>query len=237
MTPVPVEVEVLPPPESSVTTMLSAFVRDPGGRRYWQAELLPQGGNLFTAAEPLHLPLVPPEGDWRLTVLVESNLEVRGERVLYFAPVPIPFYDLRGDPTVHAGFDLWVPQAFRQTTAVGDAWAGGRVWRHQDGELSLYWAPGPVEPLSLNTAVVMFEAGYDPKVTVSLTDVQDMEWQGQIGFLFQERWPEPAGGPGESLIVQGPDYWLYVLRLRALGQSAIPSLLRQVGATFTFVEQ
>jgi hypothetical protein len=186
--------------------------------------------------EPLRLPLVPPAGDWRLTVLVESNLEVRGERVLYFQPAPIAFYDLKGDPTVHAGFDLWVPQAFRQTGAVGDAWAGGRVWRHQDGELSLYWAPGPVEPLSLNTAIVMLEATYDPEAAPGVGDVQDTEWQGQIAFLFQERWSEPGGGPGEALVIQGPDYRLYVLRLRAVGQSAIPSLLREVAATFTFVE-
>jgi hypothetical protein len=236
MAPVPVEVEVLPPPGINVTTTLSAFVREPGGRRYWEADLLPQGGNLFVGAEPLRLPLVPPAGDWRLTVLVESGLEVRGERVLYFQPASIAFYDLGADPAVHTGFGLWVPQAFQQTTTVGDAWAGGRVWRYQDSELSLYWAPGPVEPLVLNTAIVMLEASHDAEAAPRLDDVQDREWQGQIGFLFQERWPEPGGGPGEALVVQGPDYWLYVLRLRAVGQPAIPALLREVAATFTFVE-
>jgi hypothetical protein len=36
------------------------------------------------------------------------------------------------------------------------------------------------------------------------------------------------------MVIQGPDYHLYVLRLRALGTEIIPPLLRQVGETFTF---
>jgi hypothetical protein len=38
------------------------------------------------------------------------------------------------------------------------------------------------------------------------------------------------------LVVQGPDYWLYVLRVRTLGGEAIPPLLRQVWETFSFIE-
>ncbi|MBE9471183.1 MAG: hypothetical protein IMY75_03615, partial [Chloroflexi bacterium] len=44
--------------------------------------------------------------------------------------------------------------------------------------------------------------------------------------------------PAEALVVQGPDYWLYVLRVRAVGSESdvIPPLLRQVWETFAFVE-
>jgi hypothetical protein len=38
-------------------------------------------------------------------------------------------------------------------------------------------------------------------------------------------------------VVQGPDYWLYVVRVRALGSSDIPQLVREVGETFAFTEE
>jgi hypothetical protein len=71
--------------------------------------------------------------------------------------------------------------------------------------------------------------------------VEEIEWQGQTAFLFPENWPEdefgtPAG-PAEAMVMQGPDYHLYVLRLRALGTETIPPLLRQVGQTFSFSEE
>jgi hypothetical protein len=67
--------------------------------------------------------------------------------------------------------------------------------------------------------------------------VDVVKWQDQPGFLFHEEWAGPDGGPAEALVVQGPDYWLYVLRVRALGAEAIPSLLRQAWRTFTLIEE
>ncbi|NLF01647.1 MAG: hypothetical protein GX601_11790 [Anaerolineales bacterium] len=237
LAPVPVEVEVVPPPGVSVTSMLSAYLRDPGGGRYWQADLLPREGNLFVAPTPVLLPLLPPPGIWRLTVLVQSDLEVRGERVLYFQPAPVQFYDLRGDPTVATGFDLAVPQAFEQVSAGGDAWAGWRVWRSEGGEVGLWWAPGPIKPLALNNALVVLEATYDDESLPSIGDVQEIVRQDKTEFLFQEEWPQSNGGPAEALVAQGPDYWLYVLRIRAVGDTEIPTLLYQVRETFTFPQE
>ena len=115
--------------------------------------------------------------------------------------------------------------------------AGGRVWRYGGGEVSLWWAPGPVEPLLLNNAVVMLEATHDPSAVPQVLGVEETEWQGQTAFLFQEDWPGANGGPAEALVIQGPDHHLYVLRVRATGGEVIPSLLRQVWETFALDEE
>jgi hypothetical protein len=39
------------------------------------------------------------------------------------------------------------------------------------------------------------------------------------------------------LVIQGPDHWLYVLRVRALDDEDVPLLLYRVRETFTFVEE
>jgi hypothetical protein len=129
-----------------------------------------------------------------------------------------------------------VPREFVEAVAQGDRWAGGRVWQHGDGEVALWWAPGPAEPLLLSTAVVMLEATHDPDAPPSVLDVEEREWQGQTAFLFHEDWPGADGGPAEALVVQGSDYWLHVLRVRARGSESVPPLLRQVWETFALVE-
>jgi hypothetical protein len=72
-------------------------------------------------------------------------------------------------------------------------------------------------------------------------DIEEREWQDRVAVLFHEDWPTDRpgadGGPAEALVVQGSDYWLYVLRVRTLGGEAIPPLLRQVWETFSFVEE
>jgi hypothetical protein len=237
--PVPIEVELVPPPGVSVTTTVRAKLLGPRGRPHWLFDLTLREGNLYAADETIQLPLRPPEGDWRLMVRVQSLLDVVGEPMLVFRPAPIPFRDLVD--VLPAGVSLLVPRDFAEPVAQGDPAAGGRVWRYGDGEIALWWAPGPVEPLLLNNAVVMLEATHDPEGPPDVIDVEETEWQGRTAFLFYEDWPEDLpgakGGPAEALVVQGPDYHLYVLRVRALGRKTIPPLLRQVWETFTFAEE
>jgi len=228
--PVPIEVELVPPPGISATATVRATVLDPQNRPYGPFDLLPREGDLYTADEMLRLPLEPLEGDWRLVLHVQSDLGVEGERKLVFQPSPIHFRDLTG--VLPAGVDMRVPRDFVEAVAQGDQWAGGRVWRYGDGDVALWWAPGPVEPLLLNNAVVMLEATYGLNEPPRVLDVEEREWGGQTAFLFYEDWPGSEGGPAEALVVQAADHWLYVLRVRALGREAVPPLLRQVWETF-----
>ena len=233
--PVPVEVVLVPPPGVNVTAEVRATVLGPDGRPYQTFDLAPREGHRYAAEERLQLPLNPLAGDWRLLVSVQSELAVEGRRELVFQPTPIRFYDLAS--ALPAGVNMRVPWNFVQMVLQGDTVAGGRVWHHGDGELALWWAPGPTEPLVLDNAVVMLEATYDTDTPPQVQDVEEREWQGQVAFLFHEQWPGTDGGPAEALVVQGPDYHLYVLRIRALGGTAIPPLLRQVWETFGFVEE
>ena len=83
----------------------------------------------------------------------------------------------------------------------------------------------------------MLETTHDPGATPQVLDVEETEWAGQTAFLFHENWGGADGGPAETLVVQGPDYRLYVLRVQATGSETIPPLLRQVWETFTFAEE
>jgi hypothetical protein len=233
--PVFIEVELVPPPDVGVTATVRASVTGPGGQPRRSFDLMPREGNRYAAAEPLYFPLEPPEGNWLLVVYVRSALEVAGERHLAFRPDPIQFRNLAD--VLPVGVDVRVPQDFVELLAEGDRWAGGRVWRLGGAEMGLWWAPGPAEPLLLNNAVVMLEATYDPKDPPDVLDVEELEWQGQMAFLFREDWSRMGGGPAEAWVVQGPDHWLYVLRMRTLGDEDIPLLLRQVWETFTFIEE
>jgi hypothetical protein len=67
-----------------------------------------------------------------------------------------------------------------------------------------------------------------------VTGVEQIEWEGQRAFLFSESWHGPDGGPSEAMVVQGPDFWLYVLRIRGRGGAPIPLILYQVRDTFSF---
>ena len=233
--PVPIEVELVPPPGVSVTATVGAVVVDSEGLPYGLLfDLMPQGGNRYAAEEPLLLPLELPEGDWQLIVSVQSVLDVEGERRLIFQPAPITFRDLTDD--LPAGVDIHVPRDFTEVVSQGDQMAGGRVWRYGGGEVAVWWAPGPTEPLLLNNAVVMLETTYGMDAPTVL-GVEETEWQGRKAFLFHEDWPGAGGGPVEALVVQGPDYRLYVSRVRATGSETIPLLLRRVWETFAFVEE
>jgi hypothetical protein len=230
--PVPIEVELLPPPGIAVTATVHAVVRVPGGGRYRSFDLQPSEGNRYVSTEPLQLPLQAREGDWRLDVIVQSALEVAGERRLLFQPSPIHCRDLAG--TLPSAVDVCVPRDFVEFAAQGDQVAGERVWRYGSGEVGLWWAPGPVEPFLLNTALVMLETTYGVDAP-AMQGFEETAWQGQAAFLFREDWPGAEGGPGEALVIQGPDRWLYVLRVRALGSGTIPPFLWQIRDTLTWV--
>ena len=236
MEPIPIEVELIPPPRVTVTATLSAVVRHSRAGLIYTAPLVPQPDNLYIAENPLRLPLNPLTGTYRLIVLVDSNLHATGSRVLFFQPAPIPFHELGpGDPSgVHEEMELAVPLEYPQAIASGGPWAGRREWRYNEGVVSLWWAPGPTEALLLNNAIAMLEATHDVSDPPKVTAVEPAEWRGQQAYLFHERWPGPDGDPAEALVVQGPDFWLYVLKIRARGGATIPPILYQVRDTFAF---
>lgn len=242
LNPIPVEVELVPPPDVSFATEILVVVRTPQRRHYRTFKMIPGEGNLWGHSKSLLLPLTA-NGIWWVEAIVRSELDVEGEQQLAFRPMPVHFRDLAG--VLPEGVDLRVPQDFVEVVTMGDRMAGGRVWRYEaseasprgeaspHGEVSLWWAPGPHEPLLLNNAVVMLETTYSASIP-EVASVEETTWQDQGAFLFHETWPGAEGGPGEALVIQGPDYWLYVLRVRALGSEPIPPLFQQVRDTLTF---
>jgi hypothetical protein len=234
--PVPIEVALVPPPGVEATSALTAVVRHSQAGLIYEAPLEPAGNDLYRAADPLRLPLTPPVGTYRLIILLDSAIGAVGDRVLYFQPDPIPFHELApgAQDGVHEGVVLAIPLAWDEVVAEGGPWAGSRTWRYRDGEASLWWAPGPTEPLLVSNAIAVLEATYDPERPLQVVSVTETEWEGETAFLFRERLPGIEGGPAEALVVQGPDYWLYVLRIRAMGGSTIPRLLALVRDTFSF---
>ncbi len=192
---------------------------------------------LYVAEERLQLPLEPAPGVWHLIVEIQADLPVRGYRDRVFTPDWVLYYDLSQD--LPAGIELHVPRAFNRPSAQGGPVAGGRVWHYRQGEVALFWAPGPTERFFYDNALVMLEATYDPAYQVTVEEVEETTWgeDERLAFIFRESWR--AGTvvePVESLVIQGPDYWLYVLRIRGLGGAEIPSLMRDVRDTFRFVE-
>jgi hypothetical protein len=232
--PIPIKVEIVPPPGIDPPQSVRAIVFDPEMRHYDEFPLPAQGGNIYAADAMLQLPLEPAQGDWRLVVAVESDLSVRGEQIRVFQPLPTQFRQMA--TIFPAGIDMRVPQDFVEMIAQGDQMAGGRVWRHSGGEVAVWWAPGPIKPLLLNNAAAMADATYGTDNPTVLS-IEATTWQGNTGFLFHEEWPGEGGGPGKTLVVQRSDYWLFAVRVRATGGEVIPPLLDQVWETFAFVAE
>ena len=124
MQPVPLAVEVVPPPGVEVTTSLSAVVRHPRAGLIYEAPLLPRDDTWFEAEEPLRLPLNPPPGTYRLIVLVDSNVHAVGDRVIFFNPAPIPFHDLAPGSVdgIHEGMRLSVPLEYDHSCGIVLIW-------------------------------------------------------------------------------------------------------------------
>jgi hypothetical protein len=226
-----IEAALIPPPGVVLTATVRATVSDPTGARWWRGDLIHQRDHVYASEALLRFPLDPPEGNWLLFVHVQTDLDTTGEQHVAFRPAPIPFRDLSG--ILPEGASMRVPEAFVETVAQGDQWAGGRVWRHANGQIDLWWAPGPVKPLLLNNAVVMLEAAHDPESPPTVSGAVETTWHGQTAYQFQEKWPN-VKTPGQALVIQGPDYWLYVLRTRSLDDEPIPQVLLTVSETFTF---
>ncbi len=212
--------------------VISAKIYDPTAAVHNTFDLVRQSTSRYVSATPFQLSLDASRGHWWLVVHVETELDIVGERMLAFESAPIEFRALT--ETLPAGVNLRVPLAFTEVITQGDQYAGGRVWQHGNGEIALWWAPGPTEPLLLNNAVVMLEATHDPDVPPEAELVEETEWHGRTAFLFQEQWPGNQGGPAEAWVIQGKNFWLYVLRIRAVGTETIPSLIDEVAATFAF---
>jgi hypothetical protein len=211
---------------------------DPEAEVYAIFELEEVEGHRYRSTDRLQLPLEPLPGYWWLIVHVESQLSVTGQPAVFFRGAPVAYRDLTG--ILPEAVTLNVPQAFQDVVMQGDTWAGGRVWAHGEGEIGLWWAPGPTEPLLLNNAIAMLEATYaaDDRYETwpTISEVVETTWQDRPAFRFPEFWPEPNGGEGEAWVIQGGDFWLYVLRTRMQPAEPRPSLLYQVAQTFTFVE-
>jgi len=158
-----------------------------------------------------------------------------GERARAFYLRPVSFRDLT--QVLPKGVELRVPTDFAEVSAQGDQWAGARVWRYGDGEIGLWWAPGPAEPLQLHNAIMMLEATHPPEQPPRVLDVEEIEWGGQPAFRFREHWPGKEGGQAEALVTLGPDYRLLLLRVRATNGGAIPTLLHQIEETFVIARK
>ncbi|MGC9520699.1 MAG: hypothetical protein ACP5HG_02300 [Anaerolineae bacterium] len=237
LTPQVLEVSLVPPPGLDANASISATIMDPEPSVYATFALTARAGNRFRATEALTLPLQPPSGFWWLIVHVDAELPVAGRNARYFEIAPVVFRELTG--TLPSAVTMQVPEGFDEVLAQGDPYAGGRVWAHEAGEVALWWAPGPAEELLLHNAVTMLEATYaadSRSETSPALDALPTTWQGRTAFEFSETWPEPEAGPGRAWVIQGDDHWLYALRLRAVGQSEIPTLHRDVAQTFAFSE-
>lgn len=217
--------------ERDPAARVRARVTDPRHQVWWESDMDPAGERTYTAPIPLHLPLEPPEGEWRLTVFIYTAVAVNGGRTIVFRPAPVPRRDLSGQ--VREGITLHVPQPFAAVKAEGDEIAGGRAWIGSGGEVGLWWTPGPAEPLVQDTAQVLVEATHPTSGPAEVVEIEPVEWNGLPAFRFSERWPE---GPAEALVVQGPDRWLYLLRVRALDGEVIPPLLMDILATLRLEE-
>jgi hypothetical protein len=223
-----------------VSTTLFARVQAPDGSRHTRLPLRDQGAYRYRSPVPFSVPLRPPTGTWTVTVDVRASLDVTGAHAVTFTPAPVPFRALTG--TLPAAVALDVPQAFRETLIQGSQRAGARAWRYEEGEVALWWAPGPAEPFSEDVAWVLLEATHaaareDAGATVDVSAFEERTWGERSAFHAVETWSGRAGGPAEAWVLQDDEDWLYVLRVRAVGGEEIPALMEEVAATFRFVEE
>jgi hypothetical protein len=238
--PVPIRVLVEEPPDVRVNISMSARVIDAQDQPYATFDMAPEGREGWWVADgELQLPLEPEPypGVWHLIIDAEIDLPSQGYRDRVFTPQRVPYHVLTG--TLPSGVELHVPQAFAETFAQGDPFAGMRAWRYRDCEVALAWAPGPTEDLLYDNALVMAEAIHDAEYEISIEAGERTTWGEEewTAFIFYELWRSAGRShPSETLVVQGPGFWLYALRMRALTQDEIHPLCRDVRATLGFKE-
>ena len=232
LAPVTIKVDVQSPRGVDEQPRVSAILFYSASSAVWSGDLLKGDGTLYYGEDPVEFTLFPIEGEWRLQVYVQSLLRVDGELSHMFEPSPIAFREL--SHTLPSAATMLIPAVFDQELSLGDQVSGARVWRYGDGEVSLWWAPGSAERLMLNTAVVMLEATFVSETSPDVLDVEGGEWTGQHAFRFVDNWPGSGAEIAEAWVIQGPEYWLYVLRLRSVGPQGVAPLLLEVRDTFAF---
>jgi hypothetical protein len=219
---------------------MSARVIDAQDQLYDSFNMAPQGREGWWAADrELQLPLEPEPypGVWHLIIDAQADLPIRGYTDRVFTPQWVPYQVLTG--TLPSAAVLRVPQAFSPIAIRGDTFAGLRTWRYRDCEVTLAWAPGPTEALLSDNALVLAEAVYDPQYEITIESSEETTWEEEwTAFLFYERWKRQGKStPTETLVVQGPNYRLYAIQIRAINEDAIHSLCRDVRATLGFKEE
>ncbi len=203
-----------------------AQVFPPGSREpVWESPLEAAGDGMYVSARPIYFSLEVVPGDWRLLVDVQSPVPVRGGRWFRFRQEPVPLWDLQGQ--VPEEVSLPVPQPFVPIRQEGDLVAGGRVWQRDGERVELWWAPGPLGPLTLDTAQMLEEATFPIGETVEITSVEAVTRGKRPGFLFREKW---ADGPAEALLLQSSRQYLYLLRVRVRGRGELTPLLWEIQA-------
>lgn len=206
-----------------------AQVFPPGSREpAWESLLGPAEGGMYISPQPIYFSLETVPGDWRLFIEVQSDIPIRGGRWFRFRQEPLPLWDLTGQ--VPGEVYLPVPQPFALIRQGGDLVAGSRVWQRGEERIELWWAPGPAEALTLDTAQMLEEATFPIGETVEVVAVETVTRGKRPGFRFYERW---SGGPAEALLLQGSSRYLYLLRVRVWGREALTPLLREIQAAMT----
>lgn len=238
--PVHIAADVFKPPGLQPSVIITAEVWRPDMTLVTTYMLLQQTSERYVSTTPLELPLEPEAGNWLLMLYIRSELNVVGQRAQVFQPVAPPYRELSG--TLPSNVTLRVPQAFVEVAAQGDAWAGSYAWHAcpadtriactGQGAVSLWWVPGPAEPLQLQAALALLDATHDPDHPPAILTTEESSWQGYAAYRFIEEWPGYHGGPAEAWVIQDDAHWLYVLRTRAIGEDDVPRLVQEVGATF-----
>jgi hypothetical protein len=231
------------PPGIDAQVRASARVIDAQDQEYATFDMVPEGRQgWWVPVGALQLPLEPEPypGVWHLIIDATADVKIKGYRDRVFTPQRVPYHVLTA--TLPSGVELRVPEVFAEIAAQGDQVAGLRRWSYGDCEINLAWAPGPTERLLVDNARVLVEATYptdesSPEVTID-DEGEEMLWGEDewTAFLFHERWKgENKSTPAETLVVQGPDYRLYALRVRAQTEDEIHPLCYDVRKTFGFV--
>jgi hypothetical protein len=156
---------------------------------------------------------------------VNTQRAVIGEQSLRFEPAAIAYRALTS--TLPSGVTLRVPEAFEEVSAQGNVQAGSRVWRYQEGELALWWAPGPAEPPQRDTALMILEATRGPDAP-ALTHFEAASWGERDAFAFEE------ASASRGWVLQDANYQLYVLRVRTPADEHVAEIVSEVARTFQF---